>query len=87
MEGFYRKEGEARALLAKERMYSFRQGHFPFGGTAGGVFMQITLSSSVPDYFIGSHQKITDWLVKTTFVGEVETAITLGIKPGFGNLT
>ena len=38
--GFYRKEGRARKLLAKEKDY-FRQGRFPSGGRTG-VLMQTT---------------------------------------------
>ena len=36
---------------------------------------------------IGADQKIPDWLVKTSFVGEVETTISLDSKLEFGDLT
>ena len=35
----------------------------------------------VADYLIGADQKIPDWQVKSAFLGEVVTAIKLGIKP------
>ena len=37
------------------------------------------------DYLTNADKKLPDWLVKTTFLGQVETAIKLGIKPGFGD--
>lgn len=40
----------------------------------------------VTDYLIDADQKIPDWLVNTTFLGEVEIAIRLGIKPRFTDL-
>ena len=36
MEDFYRKEGGARKLLAKEKDCPL-QGHFPLGGRTGGL--------------------------------------------------
>lgn len=33
------------------------------------------------DYLTGADQKIHNWLVKSAFLGEVETAVKLGIKP------
>ena len=32
------------------------------------------------EYLIGADQKIPNWLVKATFLGEVESAVTLGIS-------
>lgn len=37
----------------------------------------------VTDYFLGTDQKIPDWLIKITFLGKVETAIKLDIKSRF----
>lgn len=37
----------------------------------------------VADDLIGTHQKFPDWLVKMTFLGKVETAVRLGMKPWF----
>lgn len=59
---------------------------------AGGL-MQINSSSfwgcvekaPVTYYLIDADQKIPDWPVKTTFLGEVETA-RLGIKSIYGDL-
>ena len=39
------------------------------------------------DYFIAADQKIPEQLVKNIFLGEIETAIRLGITPLFGDLT
>ena len=36
------------------------------------------------DYLIGTDQKISDWLIKMTFLCRVETAVRLGIKSRFG---
>lgn len=50
--------------------------------------MQITSPSfgrwtaHVTDYFTGADQKILERLVKMTFLGEIETAIRLGISFG-----
>ena len=38
------------------------------------------------DYLIGGDQKIPNWLVKATFLREVVTVITLGIKPWTGGM-
>ena len=40
----------------------------------------------VTDYLIGALGKFPDHTVKITCLGEVETAIRLGIKPRFGDL-
>lgn len=37
-------------------------------------------------YLIGADQKIADWPIMTTFLGEVEASIRLGIKPQFGGM-
>ena len=36
------------------------------------------------DFLIGADQKIPNWLIKITFLEEVETAIRSGIKSSFG---
>lgn len=36
------------------------------------------------DDFIGAGQKIPDWLIKSTFLGETEIAIRSGMKSRFG---
>lgn len=35
------------------------------------------------DYLTGAQQKITDWLMKMTFLGEAETAVGSNIKARF----
>ena len=47
MEGFYRKECKARIYQQKERRDQFWQGHFPLGGRAGHLILQITSFSLV----------------------------------------
>ena len=39
--------------------------------------------SYVADYLIGADRKIPDWPIKITFLGEIVTAIKLGIKSCF----
>ena len=41
--------------------------------------------ANVTDYLIGADWKISDWLIKATFL-KVKTAIRLGIKSRFGIL-
>ena len=38
------------------------------------------------DYLTSSDQEIPPWLTKITFLGEAETAITIGIKYWFGDV-
>ena len=38
------------------------------------------------EHFITVDQKILDQLIKITFLGEAETAITIGIKYWFGDV-
>jgi len=45
MEDFYRKEGGARKLLAKEKKDCSKQGHLSLGGKAEGLIRWITSSS------------------------------------------
>ena len=40
----------------------------------------------VTNYLIGADERILDWPVKTTFLGEAEIVIKLGIEPWFGGL-
>lgn len=88
-ERFSWKGGRARNLFAKEKNCSRQR--FPLGGRGLGLNAQIT-SSSCGDgggpcgRLPGTHQKTSDGPGKTTFLGEGETPITLGIKPGFGDL-
>lgn len=39
----------------------------------------------VTDYLIDADQKIPDWPDKTVSLGQVETAIRLGVKPHLGD--
>lgn len=41
-------------------------------------------SVHVTDYLIGVGQKIPVWLMKMRFLGDVETAVTSGIKSSYG---
>ena len=40
----------------------------------------------VTDYLLGSHRKSSDWLIKITFLGKVETAVKSGIKSWFADV-
>ena len=40
----------------------------------------------MPDYLIGTDQKIPEWLIKLTFLGKVETATRSGVKSRFGSM-
>lgn len=62
-------------------------------GRIEGRRKQITLSSFgrwkvsyMADFLIGADQKITDQLLKTTFLREVVTAIRLDMKPWFAEM-
>lgn len=46
----------------------------------GGDHPPSAVSTRLPH---GADWKIPDWPVKTTFLGEIENAFTLGIKPVF----
>lgn len=77
MEGFYRQEGGAKKLLGKEKIkYYFRLGYLPLGGRAEGL-MQVTS---------GVIRKFQTVWFKIPLLGEAETAISLGLKPQFGDL-
>lgn len=95
MKDFYRRECGARKWLTRkknkivsgETTFSYgeelgyllgRLSHLHRGGV-GRVYMT--------DYHIGTNQKIPDWRVKTTFLGQFETCISLGIKIQFGDGT
>lgn len=56
----------------KEKVHCFRQGDLPLGDKKDiSVY-----------YFTGAYQKIPDWQVKITFLGEVNRAVRLGIALG-----
>lgn len=75
MEGFYRKKGGARKLLAKEKDCS-RHAPFPLRIKTRGL-TQITFCVEGPF----THQKIPHYSVKTTFLGKFESAVNVGVKP------
>ena len=66
MEGFCRKEGQARELLAKDKKELFTARSLPLGGRAEGLSMQIISSSSggqrrpTDRNLSGEYQKIPD---------------------------
>lgn len=41
---------------------------------------------SLVDYLISANWEIPEWLVKTIFLGDAETAVKLGIKSRFGDM-
>ena len=45
--------------------------------------MERTLATN---YFAGADQKVPDWPVNSPSLGEAETAISLGMKPQFGDI-
>lgn len=84
------KRGVTKKLLAKEKKGLFLsrtslgrgewQGFYP----ADCLFFLWEMErAQLADYLIGEDQKITDWLIKITLVGKVESAISLGIKSRF----
>ena len=76
-EGFYRpKEGEARNLLAKEKSKLFQAS----ASTLGRKEWQ---ESYYADDLTDADQKISDELIKITFIREVKTAIRSSIKSRF----
>ena len=93
MEGFYRKKGGARELLAKRKeRVIFRPRHGGTGGKELQAFDCVDFSSpwvgkervTLADYLIGADRKIPDWLMKIAFLVKAGTAIRLGIKSSFG---
>lgn len=50
------------------------------------IFLWGMERAHVTDDLIGADHKIPDWPVKTTFLGEAEASIRLGIKPWFGGM-
>lgn len=51
------------------------------------IFLWGQERAHVTDCLIGADQKIPDRLVKTTFLGEVESSARSGINPRFGGLS
>ena len=94
IEGFNRKEGGARKLLAKEKkgLFQARSPNFPYGEGKRSyyaddlIFLWGLEMGRGTDYLISSWEN--SWLtqLRLTFPGEVETVIRLGIKPWFGDL-
>lgn len=88
MAGFYRNEGRARVLLAKGED-CFRPHSFPLGERNGsyqtGYLSLGTDGEDLCGRFIDADQKIPDWPVKTSFLGEVEAVVRSGINPWFGD--
>ena len=85
VEGFYRKEGVARKLLAKEKDCS-RWGHLRWSGRAESL--EVDSSSSFGGWrgpmwqmiaLVLIRKLLTEWL-RVTFLGVVETTSRLGIK-------
>lgn len=87
MKVFYRRRFGQESYLAKEKD-CFRGDHF-LVWKARGLAMQITSSSfggweGAWGRLIWADQKIPHWPINPTFLGEVETAIRLGIKSSLG---
>lgn len=89
MEGFYRKKGEARKLLAKVRII---WGSDIFGGGEGEGFLLCRLLLSMEDGE-GLCDRLPYWcltrnfhsgLIKVMFLGEVENTVRSIIKSRFG---
>lgn len=92
MQGFCGWEGGwGKKLLTKEKG-CFRMITFPLGEgrVSNGAHYLLLLWSRerlhVADDLIDAGQKIPDLPVKTTFLGEVETAVRLGVQSRLGDL-
>ena len=90
MEGFYRKKDRVRELLAKEKK-GLLLGQDIFWVRGEGMARVLSHTSPlgdgeglVTDYLIGADPKIPAWLIKITFLGNVETVIRSGNKSRFG---
>ena len=59
---------------------SCRLGLLPLGGQGGGWIER----AHVTDNLIGADKKVLDYLIKITFLVQVETAVSLGIKSRLG---
>lgn len=74
------------SYFQKKRLFQARTS-FGEKGRQGFYGFPLPLGSErahVIDYLIVTDQKIPDWLVKITFLGNVKTAIRLSIKSKFG---
>ena len=72
MERFYRNEGGARKLQAKEKKGLFQKGSFSLRGEGEGsyytdylAFLWVIEEVQETGYLLGGDQKIPDWPVKT----------------------
>lgn len=91
MEGFYRKKSGARKLLAKGKKGLSRASTSSLWGEENAKVLSCKFlllcemeRLHVPDYLIGTDQKIPDWLIKIAFLGKLKTAVRSGIESRFG---
>lgn len=90
MEGFV--GGRAGQEVINKRKELFRARSSYLWGRQGVLWRRLSpiplrdREAHVADYLIEAGKKIPDQPVKTTFLGEAETAIRLGIKCRLGDL-
>lgn len=92
MESFYRRVDQGNCWWGEERII-FRPEHLHVGGREHQGFLSCKLSVLSMEDGEGPHDrlpvghKIPAWLITIMFLVEVETAVRLGIKSGFGILS